>query len=198
MKFTAWGKVVEEILYPAMEDFALDLVIGQGPGARTAALEPAALHGDWRHDPPALLSAPLRTRFGAVYRVDFYEQARWRILWSAPRARSRFPMAPEGRDEICARGRGTPACALRLLRRVRDYAQGAGMASSLPASPPRRYPFWKLTPWGWDDLDRRVLAPSSRNSTEDRLGWRRLPPPSARLRHDYGCCGAVSNCSWAH
>ncbi|HUM35431.1 MAG: Holliday junction branch migration DNA helicase RuvB [Chloroflexi bacterium] len=151
------GKVVEEILYPAMEDFALDLVIGQGPGARTVRLSLPHFTIIGATTRLALLSAPLRTRFGAVYRLDFYEQAALaEIVERAARA-LKVQMAPEGRDEIARRGRGTPRVALRLLRRVRDYAQVRGDGVITAGLAAEALALLEIDAMGLDDLDRRVL-----------------------------------------
>jgi Holliday junction DNA helicase RuvB len=120
------GKVVEEILYPAMEDYALDLVIGQGPGARTVRLSLPRFTIVGATTRLALLSAPLRTRFGATFRLDFYKQSALEKIVDRAAQALHVPIVPEGRDEIARRGRGTPRVALRLLRRVRDYAQVRG------------------------------------------------------------------------
>jgi Holliday junction DNA helicase RuvB len=151
------GKVVEEILYPAMEDFALDLVIGQGPGARTVRLSLPRFTVVGATTRLALLSAPLRTRFGATYRLDFYEEAALeQIVENAARALN-VPLEPEGRSEIARRGRGTPRVALRVLRRVRDYAQvrADGIVSGDLAS--EALALLEIDARGLDDLDRRVL-----------------------------------------
>jgi Holliday junction DNA helicase RuvB len=151
------GKVVEEILYPAMEDFALDLVIGQGPGARTVRLSLPRFTVVGATTRLALLSAPLRTRFGAVYRLDFYDEAALEtIVGNAARALN-VPLEPEGRAEIARRGRGTPRVALRVLRRVRDYAQvrSDGIVTGDLAS--EALALLEIDARGLDDLDRRVL-----------------------------------------
>ncbi len=151
------GKAVEEILYPAMEDFALDLVIGQGPGARTVRLNLPHFTVVGATTRLALLSAPLRTRFGAVYRLDFYDQASLEdIVERAARAIG-VRLEPEGRAEIARRGRGTPRVALRVLRRVRDYAQvrAAGIITGEIAG--EALTLLEIDERGLDDLDRRVL-----------------------------------------
>ncbi len=151
------GKVVEEILYPAMEDFALDLIIGQGPGARTVRLSLPRFTVIGATTRLALLSAPLRTRFGATYRLDFYEEAALeRIVDNAARA-LKIPLEPAGRAEIARRGRGTPRVALRVLRRVRDYAQvrGDGVVTGELAA--EALALLEIDARGLDDLDRRVL-----------------------------------------
>lgn len=151
------GKVVEEILYPAMEDFALDLVIGQGPGARTVRLSLPRFTVVGATTRLALLSAPLRTRFGAVYRLDFYDQAALEtIVENAARALN-VPLEPEGRAEIARRGRGTPRVALRVLRRVRDYAQVRSNGIVTGELAAEALALLEIDARGLDDLDRRVL-----------------------------------------
>ena len=151
------GKVVEEILYPAMEDFALDLVIGQGPGARTVRLSLPRFTVVGATTRLALLSAPLRTRFGATYRLDFYEEAALeQIVENAARALN-VPLEPAGRAEIARRGRGTPRVALRVLRRVRDYAQVRGDGVITGDLAAEALALLEVDARGLDDLDRRVL-----------------------------------------
>lgn len=151
------GKVVEEILYPAMEDYALDLVIGQGPGARTVRLSLPRFTIIGATTRLALLSAPLRTRFGATFRLDFYSHsALEQIVDRAARA-LQVPLVPEGRAEIARRGRGTPRVALRLLRRLRDYAQVRGDGIITLDIARQALKLMEIDEEGLDDLDRRVL-----------------------------------------
>lgn len=151
------GKVVEEILYPAMEDFALDLVIGKGPGARTVRLSLPQFTVVGATTRLALLSAPLRTRFGAIYRLDFYEQADLETIVERAAHALKVPLEPTGRTEIARRGRGTPRVALRLLRRVRDYAQVRGDGRITSASAQEALALLEIDARGLDDLDRRTL-----------------------------------------
>ncbi len=151
------GKAVEEILYPAMEDFALDLVIGQGPGARTVRLNLPHFTVVGATTRLALLSAPLRTRFGAIYRLDFYDQAALETIVERAARALKVPLEPEGRAEIARRGRGTPRVALRLLRRVRDYAQVRGEGIITGEMAAQALALLEIDERGLDDLDRRVL-----------------------------------------
>jgi Holliday junction DNA helicase RuvB len=117
------GKAVEEVLYAAMEDFALDIVIGKGPAAKNVRLKLPRFTVIGATTRLASLTAPLRDRFGAVFRMDFYSlDAMQKIV---QRAANKLDVAydDEGVHEIARRSRGTPRIALRLLRRVRDYAQ---------------------------------------------------------------------------
>jgi Holliday junction DNA helicase RuvB len=115
--------VVEEILYPAMEDFQLDIIIGQGPSARTMKipLPPFTLVGATTR--AGLLTPPLRERFGVVLRVEFYNPEDLRKIVQRSAKLLDIPISDDGAFEISGRSRGTPRVANRLLRRVRDYAQ---------------------------------------------------------------------------
>jgi len=151
------GRVVEEVLYPAMEDFALDIVIGKGPSARSIRLKLPHFSVIGATTRLALLTAPLRARFGAVYHLDFYEiEAMRKIVIRATRVLG-VKADPEGVDEIAGRGRGTPRVALRLLRRVRDYAQvrADGMINRRIAK--EALDLLNVDPLGLDEMDRRVL-----------------------------------------
>ncbi|HEX6199015.1 MAG TPA: Holliday junction branch migration DNA helicase RuvB, partial [Thermoanaerobaculia bacterium] len=117
---------VEEILYPAMEDYCLDLVIGQGPAARIMKIDlpPFTLVGATTR--AALITGPLRARFGIVHRLEFYSPDELLVILTRSARLLEIPMDPEGGAEIARRSRGTPRIANRLLRRVRDFAQGEG------------------------------------------------------------------------
>ncbi len=117
------SRAVEEVLYPAMEDFALDIIIGKGPGARSLRLNlpPFTLIGATTRF--ALLSPPLRDRFGAVYRLDFYDHESVEIILERSARILQIKAETEGLREVARRARGTPRVANRLLKRVRDYAQ---------------------------------------------------------------------------
>src|SRR6186713_1161416 len=115
--------VIEEILYPAMEDYELDIVIGQGPGARSVKvpLQKFTLIGATTR--AGLLTAPLRARFGIVHRLDFYEPADMEEIVRRSARILNLPIDGDAARELARRSRGTPRIANRLLRRVRDYAQ---------------------------------------------------------------------------
>jgi Holliday junction DNA helicase RuvB len=117
------SKVVEEILYPAMEDFALDIIIGKGPGAKSLRLKlpPFTLIGATTRY--AMLSAPLRARFGVVHRLDFYDEDSIETILQRSASILQIQAESAGLHEIACRARGTPRVANRLLKRVRDYAQ---------------------------------------------------------------------------
>jgi Holliday junction DNA helicase RuvB len=117
------NRAVEEVLYPAMEDFALDIVIGKGPGARSLRLNLPDFTLIGATTRFALLSPPLRDRFGAVYRLDFYNQEAIEKILQRSAKILQVKAEKEGLKEIARRARGTPRVANRLLKRVRDYAQ---------------------------------------------------------------------------
>ncbi len=152
------NRAVEEVLYPAMEDYALDIVIGKGPSARSVRLKlpPITIIGATTR--LALMTAPLRARFGAQFRVDFYPQeAIEQIIARAARLLS-TPVEPAALIDIARRARGTPRVALRLLKRVRDYAQVKGNGHITPALASEALVLMDVDPLGLDELDRRVLS----------------------------------------
>ena len=120
------NRVVEEVLYPAMEDYAVDIVIGKGPAARTMRINLPRFTLVGATTRLALLTGPLRDRFGAVLRLDFYDKVSMEEIISRSATILDAPMGPEGAQEIALRSRGTPRIANRLLKRVRDYAQVHG------------------------------------------------------------------------
>jgi Holliday junction DNA helicase RuvB len=147
----------EEILYPVMEEFALDIVLGRGPGARSIRLSipPFTLVGATTRY--AMLSPPLRDRFGAVYRLDFYQQEDMATLVRRNAALLQLPIEEDGALEIACRARGTPRVANRLLRRVRDYAQV--MADGVVTRDVAREALARLEidELGLDEVDHKVL-----------------------------------------
>src|SRR5512136_2261253 len=152
------SRPVEEILYPAMEDFALDLMIGKGPSARNIRLKLPHFTVIGATTRLALVSSPLRARFGAVYRLDYYEQHVLEQIIARGAKLLEVQIDPSGLDEVARRGRGTPRVALRLLRRVRDYAQvkADGMITAEVAREALR--LLEIDDLGLDTLDRQVLA----------------------------------------
>src|SRR5437588_12292728 len=117
------NRVVEEALYPAMEDFVFDTVLGKGVGATALRIPLQRFTCVGATTRQGLLSAPMRDRFGAVYRLDFYTEAELRRIIVRPARLLEIAIEDEPADEIARRARGTPRIANRLLRRVRDYAQ---------------------------------------------------------------------------
>ena len=151
------GRMVEEILYPAMEDYALDIIIGKGPAARSVRLKLPRFTVVGATTRLALLSAPLRARFGAVYRLDYYDS---KALSDIVRRGARLlnvPCEEDGILEIARRARGTPRIALRMLRRVRDYAEvraGGHITSQVAQA---GLSMMNIDAIGLDEMDRRIL-----------------------------------------
>ena len=148
---------MEELLYPALEDFALDIIIGKGPGARSLRLNlpPFTLIGATTRY--ALLSPPLRDRFGSVYRLDFYDQAALEKIVARSAAILQLKAEEEGLKEIARRSRGTPRVANRLLKRVRDYAQVKADGTITRQVASAALAKLEVDPIGLDDIDHRVL-----------------------------------------
>jgi Holliday junction DNA helicase RuvB len=151
------GRVVEEVLYPAMEDFCLDIVIGKGPGARSIRLNLPRFTIIGATTRLALMTAPLRARFGAVYRLDFYDEAAMRDIVRRSAGLLGVAIDLEGVVEIARRARGTPRVANRLLKRVRDYAQVRADGVITRAVAREALALLEVDPLGLDDIDRRVL-----------------------------------------
>ncbi len=149
--------VVEEVLYPAMEDFQIDIMIGEGPAARSIKLDlpPFTLIGATTR--AGLLTAPLRDRFGIVQRLEFYSpEELTRIVQRSARILG-MDCVPEGAAEVARRARGTPRIANRLLRRVRDYAQVKASGHIDVDVARAAMQMLKVDPEGFDELDRRML-----------------------------------------
>jgi len=151
------GRAVEEILYPAMEDFALDFVIGKGPSARSIRLKLPHFTVVGATTRLALLTAPLRARFGATFRVDFYDQDAMEAIVRRAAWVLRVEIDDAGTAEIARRGRGTPRVGLRLLRRVRDFAQVRADGHITADVARDALSLLDVDERGLDDLDRRVL-----------------------------------------
>jgi Holliday junction DNA helicase RuvB len=151
------GRAVEEILYPAMEDFVLDIVMGKGPGAKSIRLKLPRFTVIGATTRLALLSAPLRARFGAVYRMDFYDLPAMRTIVTRGARILGVPVEDGGVEEIAQRARGTPRVALRLLKRVRDYAQVRAQGRITPTVAVEALELLDVDRLGLDDLDRLVL-----------------------------------------
>jgi Holliday junction DNA helicase RuvB len=137
--------VVEEILYPALEDYQIDIMIGEGPAARSIKLDlqPFTLVGATTR--AGMLTNPLRDRFGIVARLEFYTPEELARIVTRSAGLLKAPMDAEGGFEIARRSRGTPRIANRLLRRVRDYADVKGAATSAWTLPTARWPCWTWT-----------------------------------------------------
>ncbi|BCA95504.1 Holliday junction ATP-dependent DNA helicase RuvB [Legionella antarctica] len=149
--------VIEEILYPAMEDYKLDIMIGEGPAARSIKLElpPFTLIGATTR--AGLLTSPLRDRFGIVQRLEYYSVDSLTQIVTRSAQLLHVPTEPEGAREIALRARGTPRIANRLLRRVRDYAEvkGSGIISIEIAQ--KALEMLEVDQHGFDLMDRKLL-----------------------------------------
>jgi Holliday junction DNA helicase RuvB len=151
------GRTVEEILYPAMEDFALDIVIGKGPSARNIRLKLprfTVLGATTRLD---LLASPLRDRFGAIFRLEFYSPEDLQQIIVRSAAILNMPIEPTGALEIARRSRGTARIANRLLKRARDFAQVRADGIITEAVAKESLSLLNIDQLGLDDLDRQVL-----------------------------------------
>jgi Holliday junction DNA helicase RuvB len=151
------GRAVEEVLYPAMEDFALDIVIGKGPAARSIRLNLPRFTIVGATTRLALLTAPLRARFGVTYRFDFYDQASLETIVRRAAGLLHVAITDDGAIEIARRARGTPRVALRLLRRVRDYAQVRADGSITVDVADQALRLLEVDQLGLDYLDHKVL-----------------------------------------
>jgi Holliday junction DNA helicase RuvB len=152
------GRAVEEILYPAMEDFALDIIIGKGPAARSIRLKLPRFSVIAATTRLALVTAPLRARFGALYRLDFYDLPSIKNIVLRGSRVLDIPADEEGIEEIAKRARGTPRVALRLLRRVRDFAQVRGDGNINGSITKAALDLLNVDTSGLDDVDRKVLC----------------------------------------
>ncbi|MCP5339872.1 MAG: Holliday junction branch migration DNA helicase RuvB [Steroidobacteraceae bacterium] len=150
--------VVEEILYPAMEDYQLDIMIGEGPAARSIklALPPFTLVGATTR--AGLLTSPLRDRFGIVQRLEFYDVADLTRILHRSAGILGVPIDASGAERIAQRSRGTPRIANRLLRRVRDYAQVRADGAVDAAIAAAALDLLEVDPVGFDSLDRKLLT----------------------------------------
>ncbi|MGA2502593.1 MAG: Holliday junction branch migration DNA helicase RuvB [Anaerolineales bacterium] len=151
------GKAVEEILYPAMEDYALDIIIGKGPSARSIRLKLPRFTVVGATTRLALMTAPLRARFGAVYRLDYYDLKAMQAIVRRAIGKLNVEADEAAVEEIARRARGTPRVALRLLRRVRDFAQVRSDGTVTREGARDALDLLQVDPLGLDDLDRRVL-----------------------------------------
>ena len=149
---------VEEILYPAMEDYQLDLIIGEGPAARSVKIELPKFTLVGATTRAGLLSTPLRDRFGIPVRLAFYDVDELRLIVERGARVLGLGMARDGADEIAKRARGTPRIAGRLLRRVRDFAVVADEPTVTRALADRALGLLDVDPLGLDVMDRRYLG----------------------------------------
>jgi Holliday junction DNA helicase RuvB len=151
------GKVVEEVLYPAMEDFALDLIIGKGPSARSIRLKLPRFTIVGATTRLALMTSPLRGRFGVVYRLDFYDAAAMEQIAARSARILSVHLHPDAAQEIARRSRGTPRVANRLLRRVRDFAEVRAAGDITLDVAREALALLDVDDLGLDEVDRRVM-----------------------------------------
>jgi Holliday junction DNA helicase RuvB len=149
--------VVEEVLYPAMEDFQLDIMIGEGPAARSIKLDlpPFTLVGATTR--AGLLTSPLRDRFGIVQRLEFYSVGELEAIAHRSAGILNLPLDPAGARQIAGRARGTPRIVNRLLRRVRDFAEVQADGTVTEAVAVSAMDMLEVDPNGFDAMDRRLL-----------------------------------------
>ena len=151
------SRAVEEVLYPAMEDYALDIIIGKGPSARSIRLKLPRFTVIGATTRLALVSAPLRGRFGVVYRLDYYELSAMKKIVQRASQMLKVEAEEGGIEEIAQRARGTPRVALRLMRRVRDYTQVRSNGIITRETAVEALNLLNVDQQGLDEVDRRVL-----------------------------------------
>jgi holliday junction DNA helicase RuvB len=154
---------IEEILYPAMEDFQLDLIIGEGPAARSVKIDLAKFTLIGATTRAGLLTNPLRDRFGIPIRLNFYSEAELELIVNRGARVLGIGLTADGGNEIARRARGTPRIAGRLLRRVRDFASVAGAASIDRAVADKALAALEVDAAGLDAMDRRYLSTIAAN-----------------------------------
>ncbi|HAG12153.1 MAG TPA: Holliday junction branch migration DNA helicase RuvB [Desulfotomaculum sp.] len=151
------SRAVEEVLYPAMEDFALDIIIGKGPGARSLRLDLPRFTLVGATTRTSLLTSPLRDRFGVISRLDFYELTDIKKIVLRSAGILKIHIEDDGAAQIALRSRGTPRVANRLLKRVRDYAQVKAKGVIDQETAVKALDFLGVDPLGLDPIDRKLL-----------------------------------------
>jgi Holliday junction DNA helicase RuvB len=152
------ARPAEELLYLAMEDFRVDVVVGKGPGATAIPLDLPRFTLVGATTRAGLLPGPLRDRFGFTAQLDYYDPADLRRIVTRSAEVLRVPLDEASADVIATRSRGTPRIANRLLRRVRDYAEVHGLDRVTPESAAQALDLFEVDPLGLDRLDREVLS----------------------------------------
>lgn len=175
--------VVEEILYPAMEDFQLDIMIGEGPAARSIKLDLPQFTLVGATTRAGLLTSPLRDRFGIVQRLEFYNVADLTHIVARSSALLGVKMDIEGAAEVAKRARGTPRIANRLLRRVRDYAEMKGDGTVSAQMADSALNMLNVDERGFDHMDRRLLTAMMNNFDGGPVGVESL---AAAISEDRG------------
>jgi Holliday junction DNA helicase RuvB len=149
--------VVEEILYPAMEDFQLDIIIGQGPHARSVKLTLPRFTLIGATTRAGLITSPLRDRFGVVHRLDYYREQDIESILHRAASIMKISLSPEGASVLAGRSRGTPRVANRLLRRVRDFAEVWGNGTVTDEVAKEALSRMEIDDKGFEEMDRRIL-----------------------------------------
>ena len=162
--------VVEEVLYPAMEDFFIDVMIGEGPSARSIKLDIEQFTLIGATTKQGLLGAPFRDRFGIVSRLDLYGPGDLEKIVTRSAGILKIPIAPDGAAEIAQRSRGTPRIVNRLLRRVRDYAIVKGDGTVTREITKDALAMLRIDELGLDELDRRILSVIARDFSGGPVG----------------------------
>ncbi len=151
------NKVVEEMLYPAMEDYALDIIVGKGPAARTLRLDLPQFTIIGATTRIGMIAAPLRDRFGVVYRLHFYDIDALRSIIKKGAEKLKVIIDEKSIEEIAKRSRGTPRIALKLLKRTRDFAQVKGEGEITPKLAQEALSMLEIDEKGLDNLDKKYL-----------------------------------------
>jgi holliday junction DNA helicase RuvB len=151
------NRVVEETLYPAMEDYVLDVVMGKGPSARTLRLDLPHFTIIGATTRAGLLSAPLRDRFGVVHRLNFYSPEELRVIIENAAKKLKIQITLDGVEEVARRARGTPRIALKLLKRVRDFVQVKEKEIINKDLVSQALDMLEIDPIGLDGIDRKLL-----------------------------------------
>ena len=191
------ARPVEEVLYPAMEDFKLDIIIGKGPSARSIRLKIPRFTLIGATTRYAMMSAPLRDRFGAIYRLDYYDQAAMETIVHRSASILNVAIDPNGVTEIASRARGTPRVANRLLRRVRDFAQVRADGAITANVARDALELLEVDALGLDEIDRKVLRAIIEKFDGGPVGLdNHCRINRRRSRYDYGCVRAVPPATW--
>ena len=164
------SRQVEEILYPAMEDNAIDIIIGKGPSARSIRLELPHFTLVGATTRMGLLSAPMRDRFGVILRLELYSPEELAQIVTRSAQILGIEIDPEGAEEIACRSRGTPRVANRLLKRARDFAEVVGNGTITKADADLALSRMEIDPLGLDNIDRMLLTAMVRNYNGGPVG----------------------------
>ncbi len=174
------NRSVEEVLYPAMEDYAIDIIIGKGPSANSIRLDLPKFTLIGATTRAGQLSAPLRDRFGVTLRLELYTPEELALIVTRSAGILEVPIEADGAMEIARRSRGTPRIANRMLRRVRDFAQVRAGGVIPKGWRMRLSPPWRSIPWDWTPSTTGCSEASSKTTGAVLWGWRPWRPPSTR------------------